>query len=173
MRINYSVKYNSRNRIFFTNPFLKFIISAAPETRTLNLLFTRQLRYQLRQNGILKYGISDSNGWPSVYKTAARNLLCWCRKLINNATYSYSLFHNNLSFLIFLIRTNKIKLPLSPYQRDFLLLKDVRKPVVRIEPTSTAWRAVVIAVTLYGHNNPNVNRTLNLLFTRQLLYLLS
>ena len=123
MRINHSVNSNSRNRIFFISPFLKFIISAAPETRTLNLLFTRQLRYQLRQNGILKYGISDSNGCPSVYKTAARNLLCWCRKLINNATYSYSLFHDNLSFLIFLIRTDRIELPLSPYQRDFLLLK--------------------------------------------------
>ena len=39
---------------FFINPFLKFIISAAPETRTLNLLLTRQLRYQLRQNGIIE-----------------------------------------------------------------------------------------------------------------------
>ena len=49
-----------------------------------------------------------------------------------------------------IIRTGRIELPLSPYQRDFLPLKDVREPVEVVETSSTAWRAVVIAVTLYG-----------------------
>lgn len=51
---------------------------------------------------------------------------------------------------LFLIRTGRIELPLSPYQRDFLPLKDVREPVEVVETSSTAWRAVVIAVILYG-----------------------
>ena len=50
-----------------------------------------------------------------------------------------------------IIRTGRIELPLSPYQRDFLPLKDVREPVEIVETSSTAWKTVVIAITLYGH----------------------
>ena len=61
-----------------------------------------------------------------------------------------SRFPKTVEDKLHIIRTGRIELPLSPYQRDFLPLKDVREPVVRIEPTSTAWRAIVIAITLYG-----------------------
>lgn len=97
---------------------------------------------------------SDSNGELTVYKAVTLPIASQRHSTEGtNRTFGVNGYkpYPFTTWVLPHIRISRIELLFPAYQTGFLTIGIYPKPVEVVETSFTAWKAVVIAVTLYGH----------------------